>query len=247
MDLKEVGILGDAIGRHWYFRSKRAALLRLARACGAHHVLDVGAGSGFFARALLEHTGIGSATCVDIGYDADRDEEVLGKPLRFRRAAEPSDADLIVMMDVLEHVERDLALLHEYADPAAEGTRFIISVPALKWLWSGHDVFLDHYRRYSLDEAEDLARAAGLTVDRGMYHFGAVLPLAALARGPGLLDRLWGRGIVARSSLRRHHPVVNGVLSALCAAELPFLGWNRLAGLSVFLLATKGKPGAGAA
>ena len=76
-------------------------------------------------------------------------------------------------------------------------------------------------------------QAAGLRIHTGVYYFGLVFPLAASVR---LLSR---EGKAPRSQLRRHHPVTNAVLSALCRAELGVLAFNRLAGLSVFCLAEK--------
>ena len=68
MDLKEEDILGADIGRHWYYRSKAAALRRMVGGLGPRRILDVGAGSGFFSRHLLAEAGAQSALCVDIGY-----------------------------------------------------------------------------------------------------------------------------------------------------------------------------------
>ena len=42
-----------------------------------------------------------------------------------------------------------------------------------------------------------------------------------------------------RSSLKKHGAVTNGLLGAICAAELPLFPINRLAGLSAFVLARK--------
>ena len=75
MDLKEEDILGADIGRHWYYRSKAAALRRMVGGLGPQRLLDVGAGSGFFSRHLLAESGAQSALCVDIGYERDRDEQ----------------------------------------------------------------------------------------------------------------------------------------------------------------------------
>ena len=59
------------------------------------------------------------------------------------------------------------------------------------------------------------------------------LPLAAAVR---LADR---NATEPRSSLKRQGALTNGLLTALCAAELPFFPINRLAGLSCFVLARK--------
>jgi hypothetical protein len=62
-------------------------------------ILDVGAGLGFFSRALLQSTQAASAICVDSGYREDRDEVLGGKPLFFRRSINRSEADLVLLMD----------------------------------------------------------------------------------------------------------------------------------------------------
>ena len=233
MDLKEEDILGADIGRHWYYRSKAAALRRAVRDLAPKRLLDVGAGSGFFSRHLLSETTAESALCVDIGYPADRDDGVAGKPVRYRRDTAPTDCDLVLMMDVLEHVDDDRWLVRHYADKVPGGAHFLVTVPAFSFLWSGHDVFLEHKRRYRLPEIETTMRDAGLNIIRGSYYFGFVFPLAAAVR---LADR---NTTQPRSSLKKQGALTNGMLTALCAAELPIFPINRLAGLSCFVLARK--------
>lgn len=233
MDLKEEDILGADIGRHWYYRSKAAALRRAVRDLAPRRLLDVGAGSGFFSRHLLAETPAKSALCVDIGYPADRDDSVAGKPVLYRRDAGLTDCDLVLMMDVLEHVDDDRWLVRHYADKVPGGAHFLVTVPAFSFLWSGHDVFLEHKRRYTLPAIETTMRDAGLEIVRGSYYFGFVFPLAAAVR---LADR---NTTEPRSSLKKQGALTNGLLTALCAAELPLFPINRLAGLSCFVLARK--------
>ena len=233
MDLKEEDILGADIGQHWYYRSKAAALRRAVGRLQPKRLLDVGAGSGFFSRHLLAEGGAQSALCVDIGYPADRDDSVAGKPVLYRRDTGPTDCDLVLMMDVLEHVDDDVGLVRHYAAKVPQGAHFLATVPAFRFLWSGHDVFLEHKRRYRLPEIEATMRTAGLEVVHGSYFFGFVFPLAAAVR-------LATRGdVTPRSSLKTHGPATNAVLTAACAAELPLFPFNRLAGLSAFVLARK--------
>jgi hypothetical protein len=233
MDLKEEDILGADIGRHWYYRAKAAALRRAVGGQRPTRILDFGAGSGFFSRHLLAETGARSALCVDIGYPQERDDSVAGKPVLYRRDIGLTDCDLVLMMDVLEHVDDDRGLLGHYAAKVPSGAHFLVTVPAFRFLWSGHDVFLEHKRRYRLAEIEAAMREAGLKVVHGSYYFGLVFPLAAAVR-------LATRGTIApKSSLKKHGAVTNGLLSAICAAELPLFPINRLAGLSAFVLARK--------
>ncbi|MBV4547148.1 class I SAM-dependent methyltransferase [Pseudomonas triticicola] len=235
MDLKETDILGDSIDEHWYYCCKAAATRRLLGDMPIRRILDVGAGSGFFSHHLLTHTDAHEAWCVDISYPADSSASHAGKPVHYRRGIDSIDADLVLLMDVLEHVDDDLGLLKSYVDKVPSGSRFLMTVPAFQFLWSGHDDFLEHKRRYTLAQFETLAGDAGLTVQRGAYYFGAVFPIAAALR----LMPQGSQTAEPQSQLKRHHPLVNSVLKTLCRLELPLMGRNRLAGLSVFVLAQK--------
>ena len=237
MDLKETDILGDSIGEHWYYRSKAAAMMRLLGHGATRRILDVGAGSGFFSRHILSSTDAQEAWCVDISYPAEHDGEEAGKPVYFRRHVDHADADLVLLMDVLEHVDDDVGLLADSVGRVPRGARVLISVPAFRFLWSGHDVFLEHKRRYTLPQIERVATAAGLRLERGAYYFGSVFPIAVATRLAGRLRA--DASDAPRSQLKPHHPAVNGLLAALCRAELPLCPMNRLAGLTAFCIARK--------
>lgn len=239
MDLLESNILGDGVGKHWYYRSKALAIERLLHrgtpVCRVRSILDVGAGSGFFSRHLLEHSDAEIAVCVDPSYAEDTDETIQGgKHLLRRRSADSSDADLVLLMDVLEHVEDDIGLLKAYVDMCPPGSRFLITVPAFQWLWSSHDDFLGHRRRYTVTRLERLVHDVGLRLDTCHYFFALVLPLALPGR---LAERFWPRADPPKSALRAHHPIIDALLGAACTIESRWMHLNRLAGLSVLCLA----------
>ena len=60
--------------------------------------------------------------------------------------------------------------------------------------------------------------------------------LAGLAAAVRLASR---RTAEPTSSLKKHGAITNGLLTAICTAELPLFPLNRLAGLSTFVLARK--------
>ena len=234
MDLKEEQVLGEAIHRHWYYLAKARLLAASVGRVGT--VLDVGAGSGFFSRWLLRNGLAQKAICVDPFYESERDEVEAGRPIQFRRSIETGEADLLLMMDVLEHVEDDRALLGQYLPHLRPGGRCFVTVPAFKFLWSAHDDFLEHKRRYTLAEAERLAHDVGAQDVRGHYYYGAVFPIAAGVR-------LMRRGRPAEGSdLQKHSAPVNAVLSGMCGIEQLVMRWNRLAGLSIALTCSAPEP-----
>ncbi len=235
MDLKESELLGGGAAQHWYYRAKSEALDRVAGP-NPGAVLDVGAGIGLFARHLLER-GATQAVCVDPGYDADSDAEHAGRPLLFRRAPPLQPSDLILMMDVLEHVDDDAGLAADYIRAARPGTRLIATVPAFDWMWSAHDDFLEHRRRYTLPSVQTVLRRAGLRVEGGRYLYGLLLPLAAATRLPERVQRRLGRPVPAASQMRPAGRAANALLLAACRMEARLPG-NHLAGLTAMAWGT---------
>jgi Methyltransferase domain len=239
MDLKEQHILGPDIETHWYYVSKGRALRSLLAGLKVPELLDVGAGSGVFARQFLDAGVCRRAVCVDPNYPEERIEREGEREIEFRRSVERVTQPLILMIDVLEHVEDDGALLRSYVERAPAGAHVLISVPAFQFLWSGHDVFLEHRRRYTGPEVEALVRRAGLDVVRSRYFFAILFPLIVLLR---LYDRwrLHGGERAARSALTRQPPLANALLTWLHSLErISLLRFNRLAGLSVLCLARR--------
>ena len=243
MDVKEADILGESAGSHWYYASKARALLQFLKGLRVKTVLDVGAGSGVFARKLLDAGVCERAVCVDPAYAAERTERHNGHEIRFLRAAPGASgapgtlAELVLMMDVLEHVDDDVGLLRRTTRSLRPQDRVAITVPAFQFLWSGHDVFLEHRRRYTRRQLEAVVREAGLEPLRSGYFFGLLFPVAAFQR---LLER-WRLNAGAaepRSALSAQSPALNTVLVSLHDLERRILfPFNRLAGLTVFCLA----------
>ncbi|WP_342322819.1 class I SAM-dependent methyltransferase [Kosakonia sp. BYX6] len=233
MDLKETEILGDDVNTHWYYLSKAKALTKLLGNFTPKKIMDIGAGSGYFSKLLLNETTASEAWCVDISYEREETANEHGKPIHFVRGIDETDADLVLLMDVLEHVDDDVGLLKEYVDKVPANTKFLISVPAFEWLWSPHDDFLEHRRRYTLRQLESVVQSTGLSIERSCYYFGVVLPLAVLTR---FASRNSGK---KESQLKRHSKFVNTVLKTLCSLDLIFFEKNKVGGLTVFCYAEK--------
>jgi hypothetical protein len=145
------------------------------------------------------------------------------------------------MIDVIEHVDDDIGLMRSYAERAAPGTRFVISAPAFGFLWSSHDEFLHHRRRYTLESLERAVAAAGLAPKRMRYFFGLIFPAAAAAR---MAKRALKAGAEKHESQLKPAPGwLNRTLVTLCDMErLALFPFNRIAGVTAFCLAEKPAP-----
>jgi hypothetical protein len=239
MDIKEQDLLGDHPERHWYYAAKSAALLQMLGGRTSNEVLDVGAGSGFFSRCLLDAGVCNRATCVDTGYSGDHSETHGARPIDFVRNVPVVTQKLVLMMDVLEHVDDDVGLIRAYTDGMPVDGLLVITVPAFQFLWSGHDVFLEHKRRYTLNQLQNAVERAGLEVVKGRYFFSALFPVIYAVRLWQRL-RLSSGQIEPRSDLRSYPAVINAALRYIHAVErATIFRFNRFAGLTIFCVARK--------
>lgn len=239
MDLREESAVDLDPEAHWYYRSKGRAIRQFLGAYSAQAVLDVGAGSGIFVRQLIKNGRCRRATCIDPNYAEDHSEQVAGGRIEFLRGGGYGGEDCVLFVDVLEHVRDDVGLLRQYTADLKPGAVALITVPAFPFLWSGHDEFLKHERRYSLSQLERCVRQAELSIEKSRFFFATIFPLAAAAR---LADRHPLRRVSKepQSSLRPHGRLVNATLTGLLDLErVTLFRCNRLLGLTIFCLARR--------
>ena len=170
-------------GDYWWHQH-RFELVAQQLDVTARRILDFGCGTGDFVRMLATRLPQHAIS----GFDAEKDG--------IATAALPSDNiswiespealsdktfDAVTLLDVLEHVEDDLALLCQLRGLLRVGGQLIVTVPAFRLLWSGWDVRLGHQRRYRRQQLFWLLQYAGFEVERASYFF-SYLTLPALVR-----------------------------------------------------------------
>jgi hypothetical protein len=140
-------------------------------------VLDAGAGDAWFSRSLLASLpSDAQVTCWDAGYSPELLASLQDRAtsrMRFVSERPAERFDTLLMLDVLEHVERDFDFLTSIVrENLAHGATVLMSVPAWPALYTSHDTRLKHHRRYTPDEAAALLTRAGLTILRrgGLFH-----------------------------------------------------------------------------
>ncbi len=207
---------------HWWFRARRKiiestivtmALPREAR------ILEVGAGTGGNLVMLSRHGQVRAmemdAQARALATQKTRGAfEVLAGSCPDNIPFPNETFDLICMFDVLEHIDHDVATVAALGKHLAPGGRLLITVPAYQWLWSAHDAFLHHKRRYTSRQLRQLFGASGLRVDRISYFNTLLLPLAAAAR---LKDRIASSNRASGVSVPA--PGINASMQAIFATE----------------------------
>jgi SAM-dependent methyltransferase len=204
--------------RHWYFRGRLAVLSavfdrRLPRPpC---RIVELGCGTG-----NVLHTLVRFGEAVGIEHDEALRAVARADGLDVRKGTLPDDvplrdgsADAVLLLDVIEHLDDDVAALRTARRLVRPGGTVIVTVPAYAWLWSGHDVALGHRRRYTAGALRVVLREAGLDVEHLGYFNAMLFPAIAAVR---IAKRIAGaRG----HDLGHPAEVVNRVLTSLFAFE----------------------------
>lgn len=245
MDLREEQEEGAA--RHpWEvarFRFFAEVLRGAVRREGPLQVLDVGSGDSWFAKSLLP--GLPAGSHIDC-WDAEYTESDLARvvPGLTRTAKRPSSrADVLLLLDVLEHVEDDSGFLRALVrDNTHPDSIVLVSVPAWSALFTAHDTQLAHFRRYSPASAAKLLSSCGLAIETrgGLFHSllapRGVSKLVEVARAALGLPAVtpgtpaWHGGALQTKLVSAALAVDNRAshLSARYHLELPGLSWWAL-------------------
>lgn len=142
--------------------------------------------------------------------------------------------DLVVLLDVLEHLAQDSAALKALRLRLKPGGWLLVTVPANQWMWSRHDEFNHHQRRYAMRELRRVTRNAGFEVCYISYFNVVLFPLIA---GIRLLQNWFGQE-VQESDIKMPSGRVNQILTALFASERYLIGQVSIPfGVSLVLLA----------
>lgn len=237
MDLKEVSSGVDP-NQHWYYQSKKVPLLKFFNTnvppSGSWTVLDIGAGNGFFAAELRRNfpSQVGQTLLVDTAYSTE-EQTLYPEQDTLKTATLPQSVGhtVVLLMDVLEHIEDDVQFLQDLKKRSApeDSNHFFITVPAFNGLWSRHDVYLDHHRRYTKYSLRQKLEANGYRVNRMYYIYNGLLPLVYLKRRIGDLF-LKGRPI--ESELKPLPGFLNNLLLHYTRLEWRILRYFKWFGLT---------------
>jgi hypothetical protein len=176
---------------------------------------------------------------VDTGYEVNSEEVWANKKIKYVKSASELPEGLVLLMDVLEHIDDDLKFLKDYVNKAKKGTKFFITVPAFQFMFSPHDIFLEHHRRYTVSSLSKLVENAGLNILSSNYFYGTLFPLIAVVRIVKKIISLFSKEIKPMSELKIHSKIINNFYYYIHKPEIIIEKYNKLYGLSVVIYAEK--------
>ncbi len=152
-------------------------IYRMIRPYLGRDILEVGAGIGNMTRHYLGH---GRVTASDVSpfclgelsRTFAEHPNVSVRELDISRNSYPRKEihDTIVCLNVLEHIEDDVAALGNMRSLLRPGGRLILYVPANPRLYCAIDRGVGHYRRYRMGEVLERLERAGFRVLHSRHH-----------------------------------------------------------------------------
>ena len=215
----------DIEQRHWWFVGRRRIMSRLVAEIlppsPKSMVIDVGCGTGANIAALADNY-----SCVGIDTSAEATELARQSfpKVKFLTGLAPDDlgdmarqADVFLLMDVLEHVSDDFLMFSKLFSAAKPGSYFLITVPADEKLWSEHDESFGHFRRYDTERLKKVWEGLPATPLVSSYFNSRLLPIIQMIRA---MNRRRGHsGGRAGTDFWMPNPVSNYILESIFAGE----------------------------
>lgn len=231
---------------HWWYKARREIvfhwLTQILQEKSKPWVLDIGCGTGFNVDQLQQ-----------LGYNKtiglDRYEDALSfcqsRQVNYLVQADAGfvlpfsdkSIDVILALDVIEHIEDDTKFLEEIYRCLMPGGSLIIFTPAFMFLWSFQDTISYHYRRYTRQEIMQKAQAVGFKINKLTYVNSFLFPIVWIGRQ---LYKFFGNNLKITSESQLSPSWMNGILYKVFAAELLMLDhFNFPVGVSIFCICEK--------
>lgn len=193
MDLKEAGSRRVSDTRHPWEQARVKVIAQLLEAYSpalkqkSSLVADIGCGDIYVAERLHDHYPSSRWLAIDKAFTPDLLDayrlQSKSRPINLFTGVDEAQKsvdkpmDVILLLDVIEHIEDDTAFLKDLLDSSLFGkhTLVLISVPAFQSLFCSHDRFLGHHRRYAHRQLQSQLQELGLKVKRSGYFFSLLL------------------------------------------------------------------------
>ena len=242
MNIELYRIFFEIQKKHWWFVTKKEIVSDLIRkhftSRADAKVLDIGCGSGLMLNALQE---VGRTYGMDMSDEAINFSreiftgEVKKGSLPEQIPYEEEFFDLIIALDVIEHVDRDIDSLKVIHSHLALNGKAVITVPAYMFLWSSFDELNEHRRRYTLTELNTKLVQAGFIVERISYYNTLLFPVVFVVR---MLNSIFKRD--GSSEVEMPSRLINLLLRKIFGLEQYLLNYINLPyGVSILAVAKK--------
>ena len=237
---------------HWWFTGKREIVLDFAeyfldlKKSNDNIILDIGCGMGLMLDALQDY---GTVYGLDMEQEAvDYCNQTLLEQNQLPNVAIgslPDDIpfqnnmfDYIFALDIIEHVEDDIAALQRIHALLKGNGKLLITVPALMSLWSYNDELNHHFRRYEREELINKVEKAGFKIIKSSFYNSYLYPFASSVRKIKRILNIKSSDVADETK----DGLANQLLKKIFVSEKKYLRKKEFSkGVSLIVACSKGK------
>jgi SAM-dependent methyltransferase len=229
---------------HWWFQARRHIVWSLVRRhldgvagatpqgnslgrCPSHprrlRICELGCGTGGNLAAIADQHDVIGVECSPHALEYARrrlGNRVIAGSLPNEVQLPANTFDVVLLTDVLEHIEDDAASAQTALRLVRPGGIVVATVPAYQWLYSPRDAHHHHFRRYSKRHFRDLWRTSDAQIELLSHYNTLLFPPAAVVR----LASKVVRNASKCGDLTIPYVGLNRALSLLMRCEAHFLG-----------------------
>ncbi len=188
-------------------------------------VLEIGAGSGKNIEILSMYGQVDAIEIENIGISELRENASIVNLYTKKIPFELNERyHIISAMDVLEHVEDDQQAFNWIIEHLEDNGILFLTVPAFQFLFSDHDVALNHCRRYTRSQLTALNNNGTLLLKTGYFNF-ALFPLvfvSRLAKKAVSIPRM-RRSLNPTKQLSNVPPIIDAIFYLILKAEVALI------------------------
>jgi ubiquinone/menaquinone biosynthesis C-methylase UbiE len=176
--------------KNWWYQGRRELVLDIIHRIKINFndkqikILDAGCGTGINLKSFQEY-----GTVIGLDYSKEalsyckfRGICALTSGVAESLPLRDETFEIVCALDVLEHIDDDLAAIGELFRVLKEGGILIVTVPAFQFLWSNHDAAMHHKRRYVQRDLIAHLESCGFSVEMCTYWNFFLFVLVALVR-----------------------------------------------------------------
>jgi SAM-dependent methyltransferase len=191
---------------HFWIRRRFEVMRRLADSCirSAQRTAEIGCGNGLLQRDFEDHYSISVAGFelneLALKKNVSRTSPLYCYDIHHRQPRFQACFDLLLLFDVLEHIEDESRFLQSVKFHLADCGTLLINVPAHEFFRSDYDRAAGHIRRYSANRLQTVLEENGFRIKACTYWGCRSFPFFWFGRRLRLRIRTADRGSIQKAA-----------------------------------------------
>lgn len=231
MNFDEYKKMSDFEKTYWWHRGKLSLVKTLVEKYFPKrknlNILEIGCGTGEVSTLLKSYGHVAgidiSSVALEFSKEKGVSETILADITKFETKNYEKRYDLVLALDVLEHIQDDVLAMKKVYALLKDSGYFFVNVPAHKFLWSEHDEALHHKRRYHSLELLKKLQDSGFKISKKVYFVAFLFPVIVVFR---MWNNLFGKSAYPKTSYVKLPSFLNNFMVKILEFECNLIKYD---------------------